>query len=80
MLQAFAGNPFCGAVCTNCFEKCTYFFASITVRMIREMLCNVICSCLPWIFHEIFHLSDNYFQSCTEMYTGAHERRALGFE
>ncbi len=24
-LQAFAGNPLCGAVCTNCFEKCTYF-------------------------------------------------------
>ncbi len=36
-LQAFAGNPLCGSVCTNCFEKCTYFFASITVRMIREM-------------------------------------------
>ncbi len=28
-LQAFAGNPLCGAVCTNCFEKCTYFFANI---------------------------------------------------
>ncbi len=36
-LQAFAGNPLCGTVCTNCFEKCTYFFANITVRMIREM-------------------------------------------
>ncbi len=22
-LQAFAGNPLCGAVCTNCFEKCS---------------------------------------------------------
>lgn len=28
-LQAFAGNPLCGAVCMNCFEKCTYFFANI---------------------------------------------------
>ncbi len=28
-LQAFAGNPLCGAVCTNCFEKCTDFFANI---------------------------------------------------
>ncbi len=28
-LQAFAGNPLCGAVCTNSFEKCTYFFANI---------------------------------------------------
>ncbi len=28
-LQAFAGNLLCGAVCTNCFEKCTYFFANI---------------------------------------------------
>ncbi len=36
-LQAFAQNTLCGAVCTNCFEKCTYFFANITVRMIREM-------------------------------------------
>ncbi len=36
-LQAFAGNLLCGAVCTNCFEKCTYFCANITVRMIREM-------------------------------------------
>ncbi len=27
--QAFAGNLLCGAVCTNCFEKCTYFFANI---------------------------------------------------
>ncbi len=36
-LQAFAGNILCGAVCTNCFKKCTYFFANITVRMIREM-------------------------------------------
>ncbi len=35
-LQAFAGNPLCGAVCTTCFEKCTYF-ANITVRMIREI-------------------------------------------
>ncbi len=34
-LQAFAENPLCGAVCTNCFEK--YFFANITVRMIRQM-------------------------------------------
>ncbi len=33
-LQAFVGNPLCGAVCTNCFEKYTYFFANITVRMI----------------------------------------------
>ncbi len=31
-LQAFAGNPLCVAVCTNCFEKCTYFCANITVR------------------------------------------------
>ncbi len=36
-LQAFAGNPLCGAVCTDSFEKCTYYFTSITVRMIREM-------------------------------------------
>ncbi len=36
-LQAFSGNPLCGAVCRNCFEKCTHFFANITVRMIREM-------------------------------------------
>ncbi len=28
-LQAFAGNLLCGAVCTNCFEKFTYFFANI---------------------------------------------------
>ncbi len=35
-LQAFSGNPLCGAVCRNCFEKCTHF-ANITVRMIREM-------------------------------------------
>ncbi len=28
-LQAFAGNLLCGAVCTNCFEKCTYLFANI---------------------------------------------------
>ncbi len=28
-LQAFARNPLCGAVCTNCFEKCTYYFANI---------------------------------------------------
>ncbi len=28
-LQAFAGNPLCGAICTNCFEKCTYFSANI---------------------------------------------------
>ncbi len=31
-LQAFAGNPLFGAVCTNCFEKCTYFFANITEK------------------------------------------------
>ncbi len=36
-LQAFARNTLCGAVSTNCFEKCTYFFANITVRMIQEM-------------------------------------------
>ncbi len=24
-LQAFVGNPLCGAVCMSCFEKCTYF-------------------------------------------------------
>ncbi len=36
-LQAFAGNLLRGAVCTKCFEKCTYFCANITVRMIREM-------------------------------------------
>ncbi len=30
-LQTFAGNPLCGAVCTNCSEKCTYYFANITV-------------------------------------------------
>ncbi len=36
-LQAFTGNPLCGAVCTNCFEKCAYFFANITIRMIQEM-------------------------------------------
>lgn len=28
-LQAFAGNPFCGAVYTNCFEKCTYYYVHI---------------------------------------------------
>ncbi len=28
-LQAFAGNQLCGAVCTNCFEKCTYWFADV---------------------------------------------------
>ncbi len=28
-LQAFAGNTLCSAVCTNCFEKCTFFFANI---------------------------------------------------
>ncbi len=28
-LQAFAGNLLCGAVCTDCFEKCTYFCANI---------------------------------------------------
>ncbi len=28
-LQVFAGNLLCGAVCTNCFEKCTDFFANI---------------------------------------------------
>ncbi len=27
--HAFAGNPLSGAVCTNCFEKCTYVFANI---------------------------------------------------
>ncbi len=26
-LQAIAGKPQCGAVCTNCFEKCTFWFA-----------------------------------------------------
>ncbi len=36
-LQGFAGNPLHGAVCTNCFEKCTYLFANITVRMIQEI-------------------------------------------
>jgi len=28
-LQAFAGNPLCGAVCTDCFKKCTFWFANI---------------------------------------------------
>ncbi len=28
-LQAFEGNPLCGVVCMNCFEKCTYIFANI---------------------------------------------------
>ena len=28
-LQAFAGHPLCGAVCNNCFEKSTYWFANV---------------------------------------------------
>ncbi len=37
-LQAFTGNTLCGVVCTNCFEKCAYYFANNTaVRMFREM-------------------------------------------
>lgn len=27
-LHDFAGNPWCCAVCTNCSEKCTYYFAN----------------------------------------------------
>ncbi len=34
-LRAFAGNPLCGAVCANCFEKCAYRFTKL--RMIREI-------------------------------------------
>ncbi len=33
-LQALAGNSLHGVVCTDCFEKCSYFFVNITVRMI----------------------------------------------
>ncbi len=37
---------------------------------------------LAFVFTMIFfqRLSANYFQSCTEIYIEAHERRALGFE
>ncbi len=43
----------------------------------KNSLVSILLLCLPWTLQ---HLSANYFQSCTEMHTGAHERRALGFE
>ncbi len=55
-----------------------YFFSFVLCNTVftttnAYRLLSVLLSCSPWLFQ---HLSANYFQSWTEMYTGAHGRRA----
>ena len=39
-LQALADTPLCAAVCTNCFEKCTYSFENVKddLRRLRKAI------------------------------------------
>lgn len=48
-LWAFAGKPLCCAVCTTCFEKCTYCFANVeddlrnAPKRLRKTVMSFIC-------------------------------------
>ncbi len=67
-LHAFAGNPLSGAVCTNCFEKCTYFFANI-----KDELRNT-----PNLLRKTVVLPDmNYGNSLDDSYSIEMQKAAL---
>ena len=45
---AFAGNPWCFAICTNCFQECIYCFANVeddsrnVPKRLRETVIHVL--------------------------------------
>lgn len=47
-LHACAGNPWCGAVCTNCYEQCTCF---VMLKMMQECT-NVALNIETYIKHQ----------------------------
>ncbi len=67
-LQAFAGNPLC-AVCTNCFEKCTYFFANIkddsrnAPKRLRKTVKRILLFSRLHLFNQIYRKNSNIAKS-----------------